>query len=368
MRILYLMHINWFWIRQRPQVFAGLLAERHTVHLLHYAMYRREHSADELPPPMPHGLLHRVPGPIKRQSDLFEALDGALIRAQIAWCVQRFRPDCLWVLHPVFEPATRGLPHLRVVYDCMDDHMEFAGQGTPRLLDAERRLAERADLCLFSSHTLASRVAQRATYGSSMVVNNGVSERFLETARQPEPCKAGEQPAPDTFRLGYFGTISSWFDWDLVFQLLDQFPKLVVRLAGPIDGAIPEHPRIQHAGILSHQQLAAFAAECVALFMPFKVNRLIESVDPIKLYEYLALGLPALAPLYPESLRFAPFVQLYGNHAEALATMEAIILGRILQPEPAAVRDFLLHNTWEARLDMIDDALRTMDHPICAGA
>ena len=357
------MHINWFWIRQRPQVFAELLARRHTVHLLHYAMYRREHRADESPPPMPHGLLHRVPGPIKRQADLFEALDGAVMRAQIAWCVHRFRPDCLWVLHPVFEPATRGLPRLRVVYDCMDDHMEFAGQGTPRLLDAERRLAARADLCLFSSATLARRVSERAAYSRSLVVNNGISERFLDMALRPTSDAARGQAVFDTFRLGYFGTISSWFDWDLVLKFLERFPQLVVKLAGPLEVPIPEHPRIHHAGILSHQQLSAFSAECTALFMPFKVNRLIESVDPIKLYEYLALGLPALAPHYPESVRFSPFVQLYDNHAEAIDTLEAILTGRVTRPDPVAVFEFLRQNTWEARLDMIDGALHHLEQP-----
>ncbi len=49
MKLLYAMHVNWNWIRQRPHVLAEQLAQRHRVELLHFKMYRRSHRAAECP-------------------------------------------------------------------------------------------------------------------------------------------------------------------------------------------------------------------------------------------------------------------------------------------------------------------------------
>jgi len=349
-KILYLMHINWFWIRQRPQVIAEILAQRHSVRLLHYAMYRSQHRAGERSPPMPSQLVYRVPGPLKRASGLFEWLDLWWIEQQVLSAYKRTKPDCVWVLHPIYERATRRLGTCPVVYDCMDDHLEFIGQGTERLAQAERRLVARADLCVFSSATLAQRVNQRSPSRRQTVVNNAVSQRFMELAQQASV--AAKAPPRSSAKLnaptfGYFGTISHWFDWALVMRLLQAMPQARLQLVGPLETPVPQHERIEHLGVLAHADLVGFAQGCDILLMPFVVNRLIESVDPVKLYEYIALGVPSLAPRYAESERFEPFISLYRNHDEALALVKAL-LQRPPQPRAGALQ-FLTHNTWEAR-------------------
>ncbi len=348
MKILYLMHVNWHWIRQRPHVIAEMLAARHDVRLMHYAMYRTRHHAAELPPDMMHKVLHRIPGPLLRRVPGLEHLDRSLLAYQVKREMMRFKPDCVFVLHPNFEPSVRDLDGIKLVYDCMDDHLAFEGQGTPALAAAEQRLVCRADLTLFSSATLAERVSARARPQRAAVLNNGVSEEMVERASlHAVNGRAAETSAGPT--LGYFGTISHWFDWPLMLRLLDELPQAKLKLAGPAETTIPEHPRVQYAGIIPHASLPDFAAECDALVMPFVVNRLIESVDPVKLYEYVALGLPSFAPRYRETERFEPFVALYGSADEAIARIGAVRIGIPERPGRDAGRAFLASNTWTAR-------------------
>lgn len=359
MKILYLMHINWFWIRQRPQVVAELLAQHHPMMLLHYAMYRGQHKAEEMAPHMPNRLVYRVPGPLKRMSSGFEALDAWWIEQQVHSAARKFCPDYVWVLHPVYERAIRSLRNQRIVYDCMDDHLEFVGQGTPALAAAERRLIQRADLCVFSSQTLAERVNARYLSHRSVVVNNAVSGKFLQIAEPAQSSTQLRRP-DDHVTFGYFGTISHWFDWDLVLRLLNVFRNAQMHLVGPLETPIPNHPRIKYIGVLPHHDLVDFSRACDILLMPFKVNRLIESVDPVKLYEYIAVGVPALAPRYRESERFIPYISVYESHDEAIQQVRSILDHTVV---PAPRRDalrFLCTNTWEVRGRQLEEQLSVL--------
>jgi len=282
-----------------------------------------------------------------------QALDGAWLARQVASAAQTFRPDVLWVTHPDFEPALRALPATPVVYDCMDDHAAFNEADAGPALAAERRLVERAELVLFSSATLAERVCSRSAVRHFEVVNNGVADSLLQRgALPPRVVAAGNGPV-----LGYFGTVSRWFDWPLVLRLLDALPTAHLRLAGPVETALPRHPRVHYAGIIAHAALADFVAGCDVLLMPFIVDRLVEAVDPVKLYEAIAFGRPALAPRYAESERFEPWVVLYGNADEAVEALRDILANGRGSTPPEARAQFLAQQTWSQRAIQIERLL-----------
>lgn len=50
--------------------------------------------------------------------------------------------------------------------------------------------------------------------------------------------------------------------------------------------------------------------------MPFIINDIIESVDPVKLYEYINFNKNILTSYYEEIDRFDPFVYFYNSYDE----------------------------------------------------
>jgi teichuronic acid biosynthesis glycosyltransferase TuaH len=352
MKILYLMHVNWRWIRQRPHVLADLLSEQHTVMVMHYAMYKEHHAANETLPPLQREL-HRVPQRLKRLSPTWARWGDAWTARQVRIQARQFRPDVVWCTHPDFAASVSRLGSCRVVYDCMDDHLAFAPDPQGEMARAEAALLQRADLTLFSSQTLAERVSGRGPLGKHLVVNNGW---FAKPAVGAPTAGATTTPS-NVFILGYFGTVSHWFDWALVLKLLDTIPHAKLLLAGPCEISLPIHPRIEHVGVLPHEQLAAFASRCQALVMPFAVTPLIEAVDPVKLYEYIAFQKPALAPRYRETERFAPFVSLYDDVADATRQVQQWVAGVLPAPQIDAAQAFLAANTWQHRCTEILRAL-----------
>ena len=353
MKVLYLMHVNWYWIRQRPHVLAEELARNHELSLLHFAMYHRDHRAAEAPPPFSEQVLWRLPERILRFGSFFDHVNVLLLKKQLLIHLKAFKPDIIWVTHPVFEPVLRELNDCPVIYDCMDDHLAFNADSSDNLAQWEKQLVQLAELTIFSSQTLAERVSQRSLVRRAEVVNNGVAESLIRRSLAHKMTDYVD----DGIVFGYFGTISHWFDWTLVFEILENLPNARLRLAGPVETYIPEHSRIEHVGILPHSELTQFIEQCNAFIMPFIVNRLIEAVDPVKLYEYIAYGLPILAPWYHETERFLPWVNLYHNVDEAVAISKTL-LSPLKDKDPLEQRHaFLNDNSWEIRCLKINEAM-----------
>jgi glycosyltransferase involved in cell wall biosynthesis len=327
-------------------------------------MYRGSHRVAEAVPTFAAHALLRVPQRIKRMGAVFEHCNALWLARQVGQHMRSVRPDLVWLTHPDLEPAVARLEGVKLVYDCMDDHLAFHSASATNVATSERRLLERANLTLFSSQTLAQRVRRRSTVRRGEVVNNGLAESLLARLRDTPAQPRTEPTVPGWFTLGYFGTLSHWFDWPLMLHLLQALPQARLVLAGPIEGALPEHPRISHVGLLPHAGLANFAAGCDALVMPFMVSTLIEAVDPVKLYEYIALNLPALAPRYAESARFEPWVQLYRGADEAIALVRRMAACENPPTSRSQRLSFLEANTWAARGQQIESALQSLFSPL----
>ena len=87
--------------------------------------------------------------------------------------------------------------------------------------------------------------------------------------------------------------------------------------------------------------------------MPFKVNSLIEAVDPVKLYEYVSFLKPILAPRYKETERFSRFVNLYDDLNGLLEEVDELLNKNNRKYEKSDALKFIVDNTWDVRTDFI---------------
>lgn len=160
--------------------------------------------------------------------------------------------------------------------------------------------------------------------------------------------------------VGYFGHMTeSWFDWDLVFSLLED-SNIHIHLIGygmseetkkklntfsnaHFYGKIPptelhEHVRKWHIGLI-----------------PFKKGTLSTAVDPIKIYEYLYFGLPTVSSGIPHLSQY-PFTYHVDETAEAnnaiqFAYANLISSGDSMKDDEKYVA-FLNDTTWTSRFSV----------------
>jgi hypothetical protein len=106
-----------------------------------------------------------------------------------------------------------------------------------------------------------------------------------------------------------------------------------------------------------HAELARVATSAHALLLPFRVDELTRAVDPVKLYEYVALGKPILASYWPAIERFTPFVTFYRDAAHLVDLVRS---REVPAPPSAEARAaFLAPQSWRARAEAFASAIES---------
>jgi glycosyltransferase involved in cell wall biosynthesis len=203
-----------------------------------------------------------------------------------------------------------------------------------------------ADAVLAINPNLASRIAAMGV-PDTIVVPNGVRES-IAIVREPRPLVRGE------ITVGYFGYLAgAWFDWDLLAGAARSRPAwrfYLIGYGGPRDFKLPENIRL--LGKQPQSELAAYAANWDVAIVPFKRERLAAGADPIKTYEYLAMGLPVVTTGVP------PPVDGHGLVIEAMGVEGFVTaIERACGRDMRAARTFVRHSTWAMRVDKILDAV-----------
>ncbi|WP_313298980.1 glycosyl transferase [Diaphorobacter sp.] len=246
----------------------------------------------------------------------------------------------------------KRLPRSPSLYDAMDDFPAFY-EGLSRLAFArrERHIAHNVSAIWTSSTELKKRWNQQ--FDKVSLVLNGLDPSALP------PCSALVR-SPSTSRVfGYVGTIASWFDWEWVVALAQHCPQDEFRFIGPIfqEPAMPLPTNIRLLPACDHEAALRAMMEFDVGLIPFRRNKLTVSVDPIKYYEYRALGIPVLSTEFGE-MRYRTdepgvFISRNTNDAVDLAT-QASRMDRDLEQ----ARAFAARNTWEQRFDQASSFLQ----------
>ena len=243
------------------------------------------------------------------------------------------------------------------VYDRMDRFAAFhSGISSRSMQKWEFEILGRVDRVQAASASLLSEV-ERICGDSSLCLNGFDAEAVSAALADAEPTG----PAA----LGYVGTIGAWFDWDWVGRLAEQLDaddsSLQIRLIGPCfrrpPRALPQRISMEQA--LPHAlALRAMRALKVGL-IPFKVNALTEGVDPIKYYEYRALGLPVVGTSFGELRHKTADAGLFLTDAtDPLASVRAALA--LPEGEPRISRPDC---TWSARFAPLIDWVRSRQSP-----
>lgn len=228
------------------------------------------------------------------------------------------------------------------LYDCRDDWEEFE-KAAPMYwykTSVERFVVNNVDATFCVSRPLRDKIAAMTTSRPVSVSPNAYDRHFL---------KAGYQRRPGSkVKIGYFGHLSpSWFDWPALAEIARARPEYsfeIIGDQGPKDPELP--PNVVLLGPKDHPEICDAAASWNVGIIPFKMGKLADAVDPIKIYEYFALQLPVVSFRMPQidDYPYTKTVTTVPAFAEAL---DAAVK---LRPDPAVFRGFLDENTWALRV------------------
>lgn len=354
-KMIYICPVDWLWLKQRPQFLAEELGRSYDVHILYpwknnrkglqkgNAIKRNLRPYFSIP-----SLGGKIPG--------VQRMNRFLHKLQFRVYFYTVRPELIWVTHPdqlaMLPSRFAGL----VIYDCMDDYeaIEMNQSRRGEISKQESDLVRRADVIFTSSQAIRLRLLQnyQANPNKVFLVRNGYDAKWKAAAQT--------QPAPEKkLRIGYFGTIGRWFDFNLLQTSLEQIPEIEYHLFGALekDVTIPQCDRLVYHGVMEHSLLPQLADEIDVFVMPFQLTQVVESVDPVKLYEYIFMRKPIVCVRYEEVEWFEPFVLFYQTQEMYIDHLKRLLAGNVPLYSDEQAQDFLDGNSWFCRGKQVCQAL-----------
>jgi len=349
-KILYLMHVDWRWVKLRKQFLAIELSKYFDVTVGFLKAYRFKNLQEqELNRNIKFITLLKMPNFLVRNKFLL-FLWYSVLKIQTKCLLKYNKYDYIWLTSPIFYPLIpRGEKDFKLIYDCSDDNIGIKDDFIRKItIDNEVLLLNNANFVFVSSEKLREVVLNRGYKGKPILIPNALDDSFLGLYNKNKGFSV--VPQDRTFKILYLGTIAYWFDFDAVIKLLSEFDDILVDLYGPSEVEIPRHPRLNYCGVINHDKTPLVASRYDLLIMPFVVNELIKAVSPIKVYEYLSFGKNILLSRYEGVVNeFGDFIYTYSDYEEMKSIVIKLKNENKLKYNPKVVREFLYRNTWSVR-------------------
>jgi len=293
-------------------------------------------------------------------SPLARRLNRHLLIGQIRTALTRVRKGSthIWSFTPDVAYALGHFREEKAVYYCVDDHAAFSGYDKAQVLKDEEALCRRSDLVVTTS--MALQKAKAPWNPNTILVPHGVDyEHFSRAVKEDLPCPEDLRGIPKP-RLGFFGLIRDWVNLELMVQVAQNRPDWHFVLIGDADSSadLSMHRRIPNLHFLGrrpYETLPAYCRHFDAGLIPFKVNELTHAVNPIKLREYLAAGLPVVSTPMPEVALYEHLIYIAGSVADFETGIEKCLHGR--ERGGSKVSASMANETWMQKLQQIEEAL-----------
>jgi glycosyltransferase involved in cell wall biosynthesis len=314
------------------------------------------------------------------------------------------RAEAVVATAPIVADLAARIPEANWIYYCVDDLAEWPGLDAEALRALEKDFVPRAKRIVVVSEHLRGRIrsmgreselvthgfdpahwAQVATLRAELARCAHAPARPGPAAHSPAPTATssdslratsatpagpsvsrppdGNSPAPD-FALErdkpivvFWGAIDARLDVPIVLALAE---RCDLRLVGPLadpDQRILTDPRIARTGPVPYADLPRIAAEADLLVMPYADLPVTRAMQPLKLKEYLATGLPVVATSLPANLEWSDAADLVDTPA-AFTTRVLERAAAALPPAQVRARERLAGETWTAKARQFEASLR----------
>jgi len=250
-----------------------------------------------------------------------------------------------------FRTIRQRAPQVPQIYCCVDDYTEYPGFNSRHWQTMEQELFATIDGAAFTSRDLQKNKKRPETLPSLYLPHGVDYEHFACERTEKMSIEALEKIKKPI--VGFFGTIEFWSDLPAIAYLAKRFPQCSFVVIGR--SVVPTTPlegleNIHRFGQVPYSELPQYARYFDVGLIPYVRHDYLKAVNPLKLREYYAIGLPVIATRVPDivdmpgPLYFADTHEEYGDHLENILNSDMPELRRQAQ-------EVARQNSWAVRAE-----------------
>jgi len=225
-----------------------------------------------------------------------------------------------------------------VIYDCVDEWEDFKS-ATWYKPENEQKIAKRADLVICTAKILQDKFKWHKNC-NYLPNSTKVDVTGKDWSRK--------QPIDLVF-VGFLN--EEWIDFGL-FRLLSK--KFSIRIIGepPNDMRYFEHKNVEWTGKKHSSEIVKLLSEAKVGIIPFKNQPLVHAVNPIKLWDYCAAGIPTVGAYMPE-IETLPYGGFNVNSSQQFFKICQYLVQNYEQIDRKRLLDIAKENTYIQRVEQL---------------
>lgn len=267
----------------------------------------------------------------------------------------------IWTFMPTMASVISYLKPQKVIYYCVDEWSAFSFLNARLMEEMEADVIRQSDLVITSAETLYE--SKRALHPKTYLVSHGVDNEHFGKATAVETAVPSEVAGLPHPVIGFWGLIHEWIDIELIAEVAAQRPSwsfVMIGKSGVDCSVLKRLPNVHLLGVRPYDSLPAFAKGFTVGIMPFRMNRLTDNVNPIKLREYLAAGLPVVSTPLREARAYQHVVRFGSTVTEFTAALDEAV-GFRREQDSRVFLDAVADETWVAKVTYISALINELD-------
>ncbi len=276
-------------------------------------------------------------------------------------------PLIAYIFQPYYSEYIQALKPDYVVYHAYDRFSLFPGWSKASA-EQQRKLTEMADLVIATSENTASELRTYRS-GKVHVLPNGVDANFFENlienpGSDPEDLEMIPRP-----RIGYVGTLNSKVDFAIIAKLAKKRPAwnfiFVGRQKDIKDSSdfifCTQLDNVHFLGEKPRETSPRYVLGMDVNIINYRTDDSHYAVagNPLKLYEYLAVGRPIVSCRMQSLDDFSEVIDICSTPGEWEKAIEQAIIGKG-RGSVARRRAVARENSWEQRVSSLKSLLTEM--------
>lgn len=251
-----------------------------------------------------------------------------------------------------------GLPMIGKLNEYLNVYYCYDGMDTQRhksrIYSIEEQFCKQVDGIITTSDYLNAE--KHKLNAQSYVVKNGVDFKLFE----PHAKKNVSSPSAQK-KVGYIGTLDFRFDIDIMEYAVQELPQVQFEFTGyllnqNIKESLSKYDNVAFFKSVKAHQVPELLSKYDLGIIPYKMDEVNKNIYPLKINEYLAVGVPVVMTAFANLTEFKAIVK----SAENKTLFKSYIENELKHDNDLLIKErieFAKFNSWESRMVQFGNVL-----------